>query len=467
MEDILSSLFPSSRSNNPAAQQQLQEKAPSFFTCPLWIMAQQSEQMDPLCEQKRICPERDAILTAIQNPSPAEIAPSNISFSSQTISNEANEGESSFFSQVISAMDSTHNVKQVVTVPHNLFLSENDKIDSLSEFANRWIDVVLHEDLSGCDNTENATKFQDIIHSVVEECPVKKELMEMTIRAINSKSNQFMKFSQDVLSWVSKLGIILYEMTFRKGSIDRDVTITAVLMMWFLFKGLVDGDGVSNQCPLEAQYPSHDGTKRSSDALVEDASTPSIDASSKRPRTGDLLIDLTSPFHQAHDHEMGCIPFDYDVEDVEDTTEGSLVEVIRNDCKVNNAPALIGSSTNPQLEKVEEGIFAKFQRLAAVSETPLSSGLEISSAQIHTTVGRLGLPAPVTKITENNEVDREVVKKFLRLNLDLYQDILMYVPLNLDEVHRRMNEAGHRVAKEKLKSILDSLCVYQTVGYKR
>lgn len=482
----------------------------------MWMMAQQSNQTERLCNEKRISVERDATLLVFAPASDSNIVVNNTpacgdsnngnsitvhDIHNATMDSDEIQQERSLFSQLIYAMESPC----IPSTAKGTGSEVDDQIqqDKINQFANRWIEVVLQERVSSANMMQKIEEFTD---SAAQECVITKELLELTIRTVQSKkiSISCLEFQQLILSWICEL-IIISQQAFNNNSNGFQPESLMMILVWILVKHLILEEGkdvitinkeestnglsipqtntssnelidsvlVSSNFSTQKRYREQIETSQEIESQFHSPDNPSKRAkgSSSINAKSSLLIDLTSPAAQCENigqAQSDCLSFEYDLDTYSNFNGGDVQ--LRSEQPPQSQH--LESKKNRMVN--EEGIFDKFKKLAAshyqpsVSFTSDSMLLDRPSPVENETVQSYEcVTAHSMKSEMEVEVNDTAVKSVLRSNLDLYQDVLMYIPLNLDEVHRRMHCAGHKVTKEKLKIILDSLCIFQTSGNKR
>ena len=103
----------------------------------------------------------------------------------------------------------------------------------------------------------------------------------------------------------------------------------------------------------------------------------------------------------------------------------------------------------PILNKMWMRMHTSSQNVAATSQVILSQPIISSqpSSQIH------------------DLTDADMLTYFKRNeNIDFFEKIVNFVPIDLDEVHTRMKGQGYHISKEKLKTILHENAIFFTYG---
>jgi hypothetical protein len=62
------------------------------------------------------------------------------------------------------------------------------------------------------------------------------------------------------------------------------------------------------------------------------------------------------------------------------------------------------------------------------------------------------------------EADKLSVFEFLKKCPDLYEKMVLFIPVEIDEIHVRLNSNGVKIGKTKLQALLDSENIFTTAS---
>ena len=415
MEDILRLLFPF---NHEEKDKGLQEQRQSVINCPLWLIAQQSDTTDQLCNRKRISTDRDAIFLidssqALISDFPSHLSTSDVVNPLVEATGIGYEHDSSIYSQILNIIDSK-----------DAFQTTRSTAEIKVSSIDQMIQIISNSDYS-------ARRLMDVregMNQILNSCDMGKEMRNMVhIDSSFSNVDQY----RDVV-WAQIGEILLTFLELSDGNqLDMNSLSCTICLLWTLIDTLL----------LKMMVQFVDESK-----LLEEKISGSMDddqqncCKSNSLRQDASVIDLTCPSPTCMKSSNSSVQFNNEEiipEEPKTDCCGCLEEII----KMNKKSVISIESSN---------------HLLATLDTSFNFPPDVvSTYRQHITSN------------EKTEITPSVVKSFLLSNLDLYQDILMYVPLNLEEVHSRMQLKGYRISKESLKSILDGFSIYQTVGSAR
>lgn len=154
-----------------------------------------------------------------------------------------------------------------------------------------------------------------------------------------------------------------------------------------------------------------------------------------------------------------CIPIDI--------SKSTQIEYSQKDLK-----SILSSDVEPDFNNLtvdQIHIIAKNYGLKIQSKQLLVPILKKMWTRMHSSTQHVPMSSQVISSQSSSQIydvtDTDILNYFKKNeNIDFFEKIVNFVPIDLDELHSRMKCQGYHISKEKLKTILSDNSIFFTYG---